>query len=509
MKWRVKKHSATCCLLATVLSAAPAVAAEVPLSLPEAIKTAVEKNLDIRVELYTPAVAEADLRGSWGIYDPRLQLLTSYTDSTTLAPGTSFDVFSRSATANVGISRLLPTGGSISAGFDNSWNNDKNLVQVGASQPTAVVNYWSSDVSLNLAQPLLKSFGREITEINIAVAENTKAASLDHFRSRLLDIVSRVRTEYLNLYSVRKDLEVKQISLKLAKKVLEETQARVTAGILPAMEIQNAQFGTASREKELIDAERAVKDQSDVVRLLLQYGGNDDFVPTDLPSRDPVDISVDQAIRLALAERPDLKELRDNIRIGELSVKLSRNHVLPDLNANAGVALTGIGGSYSRTLDRVGKGEYPAWNVGLSLSVPLGNTAAENEYIHNKLKLEQAKTQLASTEAGVVTDIRTAVRSISSNYKQIDVTERGRVYAEERLNSFMKKNAVGLATTKDVLDVENDLTAARGNETKALVGYNAALTNYWKLTGELLDRERVRLGEPDTTALYDREAGRR
>lgn len=508
MKPMMKERTAVCLVAAAFLST-PAGAADVSLSLPEAIRSAVEKNLDIRAELYNPAVAVADLAGSRGIYDPRLQFLTSYSDSTTLAVGTNIDIIARSAAANVGISRLLPTGGSISASFDNSWNRDSNLiVEQGYPPKAGAFNYWASDVSLNLTQPLLKNFGREVTEINIAVAEKSKTASLDHLRSRLLDIVSRVRTEYLKLYSVRKDLEVKQISLRLAKKVLEETRARVKAGTFPAMEIQNAEFGVASRERELIDAERAVRDQSDVVRLLLQYGGDDDFVPTDPPSRNPVDISVDAAVRLALAERPDLKELRDNIRIAELQTKLAKNHVLPDLNATAGVTLNGIAGSYGRTLDGVAKGEYPVWNVGLSLNVPLGNTAAENDYIRNRLKLEQAKTQLASTEAGVVNDIRTAVRSISSNYKQIEVTERGRIYAEERLDSFMKKSAVGLATIRDVLDVENDLTAAKGNETKALVDYNTALTNYWKLTGELLDREHVRLGEPDAKALYEREAGR-
>jgi outer membrane protein TolC len=59
-----------------------------------------------------------------------------------------------------------------------------------------------------------------------------------------------------------------------------------------------------------------------------------------------------------------------------------------------------------------------------------------------------------------------------------------------------------LATTKDVLDVENDLAVSRSNQIKAVVGYANALTTYWQVTGELLDRENVRVVEGDADKLY-------
>ena len=53
------------------------------LTLNEAIRMAVEKNLDVRAELYNPAQFEADINRYRSIYDPVLSLQTSYTDSTT------------------------------------------------------------------------------------------------------------------------------------------------------------------------------------------------------------------------------------------------------------------------------------------------------------------------------------------------------------------------------------------------------------------------------------------
>jgi outer membrane protein TolC len=102
----------------------------------------------------------------------------------------------------------------------------------------------------------------------------------------------------------------------------------------------------------------------------------------------------------------------------------------------------------------------------------------------------------------VIKDTKAAIRGVATGYKQIEVTERGRSYAEERLKAFIRKNEVGLATTKDVLDVENDLASARNNFISAIVVYNNALTQLWQVTGELLEREGIRVVESDVDRLF-------
>ena len=71
-------------------------------------------------------------------------------------------------------------------------------------------NYFQSNVTLNFAQPLLKNFGRETTELNISVARFNKEGSLEQFKARLMSIISQVKTQYYQLYSARENLEVKK-----------------------------------------------------------------------------------------------------------------------------------------------------------------------------------------------------------------------------------------------------------------------------------------------------------
>ena len=53
------------------------------LTLNAAIRMAVEKNLDVRAELYNPAQFEADINRYRSIYDPVVALQANYTDTST------------------------------------------------------------------------------------------------------------------------------------------------------------------------------------------------------------------------------------------------------------------------------------------------------------------------------------------------------------------------------------------------------------------------------------------
>jgi len=487
-----RKTTALLTLACALGSAVPLMAQEPPainLTLKEAIRLTFERNLDLKVELYNPALAEADIHRNQGIYDPLLSAGASYNRSTSASPFFFTPVTADTFAANLGVTQLLSTGGTVGLSGNSSWLSNSSTV-------------YSNGVNLTASQPLLRNFGREVTDLNINVARFNKEGSLERFAARLSDTVAQVRNDYFKLYNLRQVLEVKKTSLALANKILDETRGRVKAGVLPAMEILNAEFSSATREKDVIDAERAVRDQVDVLRLSLQLDRSSDILTADQPTTDYYSVPENEALTKALASRPELAAQRVNLKVDDLLRRVAHNRTLPDLSLNANVGLDGFDSRFAGAYERTLKTDYPAWGIGLQFSYPLGNRAAENDYIKSKLTLDQARAQLLSLESGVTNDVRAALRLLQSSYKQIDVTARGRAYAEERLRAFEKKNAVGLATTKDVFDVENDLVTAKGNQIQALVDYNNAITGLWHVTGELLDRQGIKLSERQADPLY-------
>jgi len=498
-------HSRTLTLIlgASLLLAAGAAWAQdavVNLTLKDAIRQVVQNNPDVRVELYNPAVAEAELRRDLAIFDPVLSLQTAYQRTNNPSATTTLFGVPREDTVllDAGVSKLLPSGGTVGVTMNNSWNKISGV-------PNAMVpEYYESNLLLTLSQPLLKNFGRESTELTISVARFNKEGSLDVFKAKLSQAVAQLRNDYFKLYALREDLEVRRTSLALASRILDETRARVKAGVLPAMEILNAEFSVATREKDVIDAERLLKDQMDVIRYELQLTEAGDIVTADLPERGAYPISEGEELKRAVAARPELLAQRVTVQANDLQRRVAHNRVLPDLNLNASAGVAGLDEHLSRELGNMASAQHPAWSVGLQFNYPLGNRAAENDYIRSKLILEQSQAQLKAQESSIENEVKAAIRAVRTSYKQIDVTDRGRAYAEERLRSFIKKNAVGLATTKDVFDVENDLVAAKGNQIQALADYNNAITALWLATGEILERQGIRVTAQDADALYQK-----
>lgn len=470
-----------------------------PLTLAEAIRLAVENNLEVRAELYNPAQFEAEINRNQGIYDPVFSAQTGVTDVTLNSPATAGPDPNRSQVwqASSSLSQLFWTGATASLDFTNSLLSNNSAATYN--------NYWQSGLGVSINQPLLKKFGRENTEAAINISRLAKSASLERLHSRLLRTVAQVRRDYFTLYNLQEQWRVKQVSLELATKILTETKARVAAGVMPAMEIINAEYGVAAREKELLDAERLVQDQTDSLAVLLQLHSSAAIRTVDLPRQEPLTVDSDQAIKRAL-NNPSITEQKKALEVGKLQTRILANNTKPDLSLSAANTLGGLDQNYGRDLEKVASIGYPTWRVGVNFSYPLGNDVAENDYRKSLLKNQQAALQIRSLEEGITNEVKAAVRGIETGIKQMAVAERGRAYAEERLRAFARKNEVGLATTKEVLEVERDLATAKSAQITAVVSYDNAITRLWELTGELLERQRISLDAKAADDLYSATA---
>lgn len=490
----MNKYSAALLLQSFLVGIAAADTGTMNLSLKDSLRYAIERNLDVKADYYLPAQAESDIRKNRAIYETHLTLDTSYRDSSTYSTAADMELQQSSFVVTPGAYRLLPSGGTLAVNYQNTRQENSTISPVGT--------YWSSYLELSLNQPLLKNFGRETTELNIRVAEISKDGSLSQLKTRIMSTVAQVAGEYYRLGALQEDLASKQVSLQLAKKVLADTEARVKAGVMPAMEILNAQFGVSSREKDLIDAEKAVSDQVDLLRLLLQLDSGTEIVTTDRPDRTAYVLNEAEAVSKALVNRPELEELMSHLKSFELQTSVAKSQTQPNLNLVTSAALTGADKKYGRNVERTGSMDYPVWSIGVQFDYPLGNQAAENDYVKSRLKTDQLMVQIDSLKASIANEVRLAIRAVQSNYKQLDVADRARAYADERLKAYMKKLEVGLATNKDLLDVENDLVAARTNQIRAQATYSYSLYQFWRTTGELLDREGIVVSSDRSDNLY-------
>jgi outer membrane protein len=447
---------------------------------------AVEKNLVLQAATYSPAIAETGIRKARAIYDPLLSALVDHQGSNRqVAPQSFFVDRQRDFHFEASISQLLPSGATTSLSFNNTWSRENMGI------PTS--RFAQPQLTLSFSQPLLQGLGREVTERGIITADDATDSALADWTQQALNTAAVARNQYLLLVMARESLATRQASLDLAREVQAQNEGRVDAGVLAAYQLQDSRLGVLQAQKNLLDANRAEKDAADQLRTTLHLQTGTGIATTTPPLPETPDVSESDALRTAMLRRPDVVKARVAVRTAEFNEKVSRNLALPSLALQGSGGVAGLDANYGDAFGDMGSANYPNWSLGLSFSVPIGNNSARADVAANRLIASQARTRLAATEESAALEVRTALRALASAHEQIGVTEQGVTAAEALMASYLKRQQLGLATTKDVLDISASLTQARENYTVARADYHSAFTNLWKATGELLDRQGIRL----------------
>ncbi|HQO36274.1 MAG TPA: TolC family protein, partial [bacterium] len=153
------------------------------------------------------------------------------------------------------------------------------------------------------------------------------------------------------------------------------------------------------------------------------------------------------------------------------SVKAAKNQLRPQLDLSMGAWSSGLGDHADDSLDLMKDGDFTSYTVGLTLTYPLGNRAARARMQRSELQAEAARTSLEDQLRGVDLQVRAAIRQIETNQQRVDATTISVDLAEERLRAEEEALQVGLSTSHDVLDYQEDLTIARGSYTQSVIDH--------------------------------------
>lgn len=453
------------------------------LSRSSAIEMAIRRNLDVRNEALNSAMAEKDVARSRGMYDPILSASAGRAVSS--FPGETFGI--TNTNASLGLTQNLPTGGNIAAVTQSGYTNaDSELTGVPSKN-------WQSSTGITISQPLLKNSGKETTELSITLAANTLQDALERFRSYVTDTVLSVITSYNHLYALRQTLESKMAALNSTQNLLNEVKKKVQPAAKQRLEVANVEYAVSQRRKDLVEAERNVRDQEANFRYLIGLETKTQIIPTDPPARNEPPETEEEAIKSALELRPDLKQLRLALKSSELQERVARHQSLPDLSVTASGGLSGVAGAIGSSYQQIGDGKGKFWSAALQFSVPLGNTAAVNDYCKSKIRTEQTQNQIRALEWKIRNDVEADMRALISVRLQIQMTESSLQYAEQRREEYLKHTRAGASTVQDVINAENDLTSARNAHLDAAEAFAYAVAKLWRDTGNLLDRESVHI----------------
>ena len=460
----------------------------VTLSIEQVRAAALTNNLDLKVELVSPSIAQRILDEEQAKFEPAISGSTNYRRTEALGTGK----ISKTQTGELSIEKPLPTGGEIQVGLPFSDDYSSG----GLTEAAASVSY---------IQSLLSGAGTRINTQSIRIARHQWNIASARTKLVTIYLLASADIAYWRLYSARKELEVRREQYKLAQDQLNHAHKKVAAGSSPKIEIVRAEAGLSSRLEAVINAETTVQSrQRELLRIMNQEDkpleANVDILTETEPHPLGLELDEKQLVEHALLNRMELVELEQRLTIDDLNIELARNDLLPDLTLNYTYSARAQDSSFGNTLEDLSGNSFDDHSIGLSALIPLGNRASKARLQRSKLEKIQDMTERDTYKQFIRQEVYEAVSELRRNWRRILANEQGVTAAYRDYKVEQSQFQLGFRTSTDVLYAATRLADAQLSRIRAFADYEIAQINLARATGSLLGHGQILLTSVDIVA---------
>ena len=385
----------------------------------------------------------------------------------------------------ISLAQYFPTGTTVTLEGTTEMN-DSSLYQDAF--------YWSR-LGLTVNQAILRGYGSDVNLVRLRQARLETRMSEYELRGFTQALVAQVEETFWDYALAKRQVEIFEESLKVARQQVNETLALIEVGRLAKSELPAVQMALAAQEQGLINA-RSDREtmRLQLLRLLNPPGPdmwlrNVDLIyqPT-LPEikLDDVRSYVDMSMRM----RPLLNEARLKLMQNDLEVVKTKNGLLPVLDLFVSLGKSGYANSFGRSISNITENSYDAF-VGIRFEYPIYNRAPKSGYQRATLSRDQAEKALENLSQLVEVDVRTAYIEVTRAKLQIKASSTTRMFSEETFRVETEKLRVGKSTSLLVAQAQRDLLISRISEVDALANYIKALIYLYSQDGSLLERRGI------------------
>ena len=519
---------------------------QLPLTLQDAITLALQNNNDIDSAKISVKIAEFNLKGAWGVYDPVIDSLNYYERRTTPTSSTIAGGANGSVTQSDFSNAFNVTGSSPYAG--GSYAADFSASRLVTNNQNATLNpQFPSALTLTYTQPLWRGRHFDNNRRNIEIAKKNLSLSDAQFRQKAVEIIAQVEQGYWDLAFGLRNLQVQIDAVKQARMQLESNQRLVAKGALAPIEIVAANTQVTTFEQNVYTAQEAVTRAENNLKTLMLPERTSEIWGRALVPVSPIELDIprvplEQAISSALTNRQEIAQLQANSDINKINERYYRDQTKPQIDligtytgsglagtptvrtgttisstslltdrVNELSALNGLPalatttttatstipanliGGYPQSLSNLATADYPTYNVGVRISLPIGNRTAKANFGRTLAEGDQIKNQRAQTEQIIEADVRNTTQSLRSAEARLAAAAASRASGEQRFASEHRQFRAGTSTVFLVFQRQNALVAARGIELQAQTDLNKAISEFRRATGTTLTANSVEI----------------
>jgi outer membrane protein TolC len=483
----------------------------VAIALRDAIARAAAGNIQLLKQNVALQTSEGNVVAQLGTFDFVLAADSTLSRSVNppLSPTDQSQGSSKSYIGDLSLTRALESGGTLTLAF-------QERAAIGSTQPfqcgvppsslmtTGTVapiscNVYTPTATLTFTQPLLRGFGREITEANLYKARVSNDLALLNRQAQAANTVRDTIIAYWELAYQTQDLAIQRFAEQLAREQLRTTDAQIKVGKLGELSAAavNRAIATAL-QGEASSAQALMGHALDLQRLFgaAVPAGFVGYKAADALDASKHDVDVDAETKHALEASPALKSIRMGLALTQSDLRVAEDSMRPQLNFAGSLDEGGRNHILGTSFGQMTNLSYTEYSVGLTFQMPVQNRAARGAEEVAHAAADSAQLDARDLELSIRDTVARMAAQVRSAGARLEYGQDAVTYSELNLKAEQARFAVGTSTNNDVLLRMQELLQAKSSVARAMADLLEGDVALAALTGDILALYNIRLKEP-------------
>lgn len=466
----------------------------------------------------------AGVHGGGGGYDPSFNF--QFADEHSRQPlnnavlfGTSEQILNSAVgVASFGQSFTTGTGYSVSFASQRSYQNSNQLFL----NPQV-----ASDVSIGMQQELLRGSRRSVNRATMVIGENSLRFADANYKDQVTTVVAEAITQYWTLSAAGRQIEVAEQAEQQAQKTLDDTNALIQYGKVPAANRITAETGLSTASTAVLQAKTDYAKAASKLKLFLVKQWSPNIITArvvttqtlPMPQQTTPLPELKDMVTRAVSFSPKLAEDRINVSNNDLAVKVRKDTLLPSLTLFASYTSSGVAGvgvncavasfpcpagsvlgttpaGFGRSFGDIFSYKAPDYGVGFALSVPVWNRTNRADEATTELQAAASRVTLQKDENAITEQVNEDRIELAGQMAQLQAAQNAQTLFQQALDDSRSKYSLGKGTIDEVEAAEVALVNAQKNVVAAQQAYAIAQVTLAKDSGTLLDEYNISLGQP-------------
>ncbi|MEW6268611.1 MAG: TolC family protein [Thermodesulfobacteriota bacterium] len=448
------------------------------ISLAGAIRLALERNPQIRIQASQVAINRGLVQQANGIFD--------YTISAMLQGTYGKADRQESVTYQAGVSKLLENGITVGP------------LAEAEQELSGNVAYTQTIVGLSFTIPLLQGLGTDV----VTAQQRSAHVDLEAQEHQLRFVTATQLLQVIQAYWALKAAE-EQLAIDVQvegryRELVSMTEDLVKGAIQPAAQITQARASLEQAVATRIAGEQQLTEAAQSVAVLIGLP-NDQVASAprasqELPTRRSVP-SFDRAliqrlVALALERRDDLRAAEKQVESNRILLVAARNELLPTLDLQIAGGLGGLTENEGRNARQLIPGEAEvnglAAQASITFSFPVENNAAKGELAVQQATVEQSADNRTLLASQISTGVVDAAQGLARAYSELVKLDEAFQLFTQSVSDQRELFKLGMASIVDVTTTEQSLASAQSQRLSAQLNYANAIVQLRYATGTLL-----------------------